>query len=139
MLYFIVIFSSILTFAEPVPLPDNILFAFEKCKTLSANLEKGQLREEVNPAFDVHCMKEGEKKLELKCSFFEADGNKKLESTVFTGGSDLGVGELKDPKGRKINFLLGKSFASFDSSDEHKVCVGIHIFEKDALKKSKAP
>ncbi len=121
--------------SDTVPLNDNILFAFEKCKTLSVDLNKGQLKEEVAPSFDMHCRKIAPLSLELSCDFFENSSSRKMESTKFTGGSDLGVGVLRDGGSRKISFLIGKKFASFESDVDKKVCVGIFIFEKDALKK----
>ena len=130
----IVVFLSVSAFGA-VPLKDNILFGFEKCKSLSVDLEKGQLKETVTSSFDVHCRKKGD--LELECTFYETGSSKKLSQENFTGGSDLGVGELKDIKGRKIRFLIGKNFASYESGSEQKVCIGIHIFEKDAMKVKK--
>lgn len=122
-----------------VPLSDNILFAFEKCRALSVDLKKGQLKEEILDPFDIHCQKIPDDKLSLKCTSFEATSNKKISENVYSGGSDLGVGELKDSEGRKIHFILGKGFAAYDSPNEHKVCIGIYLFEKDALKKAKSP
>lgn len=118
-----------------VALKDNLLFAFEKCKSLSVDLHKGQLKEAVVSSFDLHCRKSSDKDLELKCEFFETGSQKKSEEVVFSGGSELGEGELKDKKGRTIKFLIGKGFASFEDPSAHKVCVGIFLFEKEALKK----
>jgi hypothetical protein len=83
----------------------------------------------------VKCERSQEKKEELLCSFYDTGSSKPLSKETFTGGSDLGVAELKDKAGRKIKFLIGKSFASYESGPEQKVCVGIFIFEKDALKR----
>lgn len=118
-----------------VPLKDNVLFAFEKCKALSVDLEKGQLREAVSSSFDLHCMKSADAPLALKCYYFDAGSNKKLKEETFTGGSDLGVAELRESSGKVIKFLIGKNFASYESGPEQKVCAGIYLFEKDALKK----
>ena len=118
-----------------VPLKDNILFGFEKCKALSVDLEKGQLKEAVTSSFDVHCRKKDA--LELDCIFYETGSSKKISQKIFNGGSDLGVGELKDKEGRWIRFLIGKNYASFESGPEQKVCIGIFIFEKEALKAKK--
>lgn len=121
-------------FAGVVPLKDNILFAFEKCKTLSVDLHKGQLKEAVASSFDVHCKRVADSKLDFNCDFFETGSDKKTSTSVFSGGSDLGKGELKDKEGQKISFLIGKNYASFESATEHKACIGIFIFEEDALK-----
>lgn len=116
-----------------VPLKDNVLFAFEKCKMLSASVEEGKLKETSESAFDLHCKKSGER--EFKCDYFEPSSNKKLNTETFAGDSDLGVAELKSSDGKKIKFLIGKNFATFSSGPELKACVGIYIFEQEALKK----
>ena len=121
--------------AGVVALKDNILFAFEKCKALSVDLHKGQLKEAITSSFDLHCRKVPEKPLEMKCEFFETGSSKSTSEALFKGGSELGEGLLKDESGRKIQFLIGKGFASFESPPEQKVCIGIYLFEKDALKK----
>lgn len=120
--------------ANVVPLQDSILFAFEKCRALNVNLEKGQLSETVTSSFDLHCLKSSENVLEFTCNFFDSGSNKKLGQETFTGGSHLGKAELVDKNGKRINFLIGKKFASYASGSEPKLCVGIFIFEKDALK-----
>lgn len=119
--------------AAAVPLKDNILFGFEKCKSLSVDLEKGQLKEAVSSSFDVHCKKKGD--MEFTCDFFATGSSKKISQEDFSGGSELGVAELKDKNNRKIRFLIGKNFASYESGPEQKVCIGIYLFEQDALKK----
>ena len=133
------IFCLILIFISSayaaVPLTDNVLFAFEKCKSLSVDLEKGQLKEAVTTSFDVRCEKDSDKKNDLVCSFHDTGSSKPLSKETFTGGSDLGVAELKDKEGRKIKFLIGKQYASYESGPEQKVCAGIFIFEKEALKR----
>lgn len=127
------IFLSFQTHA--VPLRDNILFAFEKCKTLSVDLEKGQLKESVSPAFDLHCAKIKDAPETIKCFYFDPGTDKKLGEEIFSGGSELGVAELKDKKGTKLKFLIGKTFASYENPEENKVCAGIYLFEQEALKK----
>jgi hypothetical protein len=133
------ILSLILLFITPafagVPLTDNVLFAFEKCKSLSVDLEKGQLKEAIAPSFDVRCEKVPETKEDLTCSFYDQGSTKALSKEAFTGSSDLGVAELKDKNGRKMKFLIGKGYASYESGTEQKVCIGIYIFEKEALKR----
>lgn len=120
--------------ANSIPIKDNLLFAFEKCKSLSVNLEKGQLNEISISSFDLHCRKSPEKSLEFKCDYFDAGSNKKVGQEVFNGGSNLGEAELISKDDKKIKFLIGKGFASYESGSEHKVCAGIFIFEQDALK-----
>jgi len=133
------ILSLILLFMAPafagVPLTDNVLLAFEKCKSLSVDLEKGQLKEAPAAAFDVRCEKVPDTKEDLLCAFYDQGSSKALSKESFTGSSDLGVAELKDKTGKKMKFLIGKSYASYESGPEQKVCIGIYIFEKDALKR----
>jgi hypothetical protein len=119
--------------AWAVPLKDNILFGFEKCKSLSVDLEKGLLKEVPASSFDVHCKKKNE--TDFSCDFFETGSTKSIGLEVFSGGSELGVAELKDKHQRKLRFLIGKNFASYESGPEQKVCIGIYLFEQDALKK----
>lgn len=118
-----------------VPLTDNVLFAFEKCKSLSVDLEKGTLKEAPSVAFDVRCEKIPDTKEDLSCSFYDQGSSKALSKESFMGSSDLGVAELKDKTGKKMKFLIGKNYASYESGSEQKVCIGIYIFEKDALKR----
>lgn len=133
----LILILLLISFANAnVPLKDNILFGFEKCKALSVDLENGQLKEALSSSFDLHCKKKGT--LEFSCDYFDTGSNKVLKTEEYTGGSDLGVGELKNAAGNKIRFLIGKSYASFESATDHKVCIGIYLFEQDALKK-KAP
>jgi hypothetical protein len=119
-----------------VPISDNVLFAFEKCRGLSVDLEKGRLVEAPLPPFDLHCRKL--EKLELSCEEFDQGAAKPRHREIFEGGSDLGEGLLKSKSGKKIRFLIGKKFAAFESPSDFKVCAGIHLFEKEALK-AKAP
>lgn len=128
---FLTFFSQ--TVFAGVALKDNLLFAFDKCKSLSIDVEKGQLKESPELAFDLHCKKIGER--EFNCDYFEPSSNKKQKEEAFTGESDLGVAELKNSSGKRIKFLIGKNFASFESGLELKGCVGIYLFEQEALKK----
>lgn len=131
------LFTSILSLPNytwgGVPLKDNLLFAFEKCKMLAPDVEKGQLKETLESSFDLHCKKSSER--DFKCDYFEASSNKKQKEETFNGDSDLGVAELKSADGKKIKFLIGKNFATYESGPELKACVGIYLFEQDALKK----
>ena len=121
------------TASAAVPIKDGILFGFEKCKSLAVDLHKGQLKEEVTSSFDLHCKKQGD--LEFKCSYFDPGSSKVSKTEVFSGGSDLGVADLQSVGGSRLRFLIGKSFASFASGPEQKVCAGIYLFEQDALKR----
>lgn len=133
--YLPILFISFSVFAKPVAIKDNILFGFEKCKELNVDLEKGQLIEAKTSSFDLHCKKISGEKFNFKCSFFETGSSNKFHEAIFTGGSNLGIGELKDNEGQKINFVIGKTFASYESGTRgNKVCAGVFIFEKDALK-----
>ena len=114
---------------------DNILFAFEKCKELGIDLDKGQLKESKSSSFDMVCHKISNLELEFNCDYFETGSRLKLSSESFIGGSDLGIAELKSKSGKRLKFLIGKQFASYESSLDHKVCIGIYLFEQDALKK----
>lgn len=136
MLVTFIIFSFMNSlFASVVPLPDNVLFGFEKCKSLTVDLENGRLIEAVASPLDLHCQKTKADKLEFKCTSFDFGSNKKSGEDIYTGGSDLGVAELSSKNGKKIKFLIGKSYASYESISEKKVCAGIFIFEQAALKK----
>jgi hypothetical protein len=123
-------------YANSLPLNDNILFAFEKCKTLSVNLAKGQLNEALTPSFDIHCKKNKNLK-EFICDFFSMDSNKKIKEEVFWGESELGIAELRNKKGSILKFLIGRKFASFESPSESTMCIGFYLFEKDALKQKR--
>lgn len=85
-------------------------------------------------AFDLHC-KRTSQALELKCEFFETGGEKVKRSEIFTGGSDLGVASLTTATGLRLRFLIGKSFAAYESGPEQKVCAGIYLFEEEARKR----
>jgi hypothetical protein len=120
---------------QAVSVKDNILFAFEKCKELGIDLDKGQLKESIASSFDLVCKKNTKSETEFNCDYFETGSSHKLSSESFFGGSDLGIAEFKSKAGKSLKFLIGKQFASFDSPSERKVCVGIYLFEQDALKK----
>lgn len=121
-----------------VPIKDNVLFAFEKCKTLVVDLEKGQLKEVLLPPFDVHCKKNSNSKsTEFNCIFYNPENNQKIKEEIFSGNSELGLAELRKSNEEKINFLIGRKFASFDSLKDHTVCIGFYLFEEEALKQKK--
>jgi hypothetical protein len=129
------LFYTSLVFAGSVPIKDNLLFGFEKCKSLSVDLEKGQLKENVSSSFDVHCKKNKNNGLAFNCDFFETGSDKKFLTKEFTGGSDLGIAELKTNSGEVIEFLIGKKYSSFKSNKDLRACVGIFLFESEAIKK----
>lgn len=126
-----------LAFAGPMPIQDNILLAFDRCKSLTVDLKTGQWQESYAPSFDIHCRKLNDEKIKLNCDFFATDSSKKLFQETYQGGSELGAAEFVGPEGKKIKFLIGHKYASFESPLEKKVCAGIYIFEKEALKKKK--
>jgi hypothetical protein len=130
-----ILFFAVNVFSKPLPLKDNLLFGFEKCRALSVDLEKGQITETPANTFDAVCRKKGD--LNFSCEFYETGSTKKISEDAFTGGSELGIGELKSATGQKITFLIGKPFASFSSWSEQKACVGVFYFELDARKKAK--
>jgi len=127
------------THSKIVPLSDNVVFAFEKCKTLSVDLEKGLLVESLSPSFDLHCKKISDSMNSngLLCDLFREGSNKKNEQIRFTGGSDLGRAQLKSDTGMSINFLVGKKYASFSNQSEHQsqMCAGFFLFEKELMQK----
>lgn len=126
-----------LALGSPMPVQDNILFAFDRCKTFSVDLKTGKWLESFTTPFDIHCRKSSEDKLQLTCDFFATDSSKKLSQDIYTGGTELGAADLSGPNGKKIRFLLGYKFASFESPSEKKICTGIYLFEQEALKKKK--
>lgn len=136
MLSFVLLFP-ILAFGATMPLQDNILFAFDRCKVLSVELKSGKWQESYAASFDIHCRKNSEDKNQMNCDFFATDSSKKLSQEIYKGGSELGAAELLGPEGKKITFLLGYKYASFESPSEKKICAGIYLFEQEALKKKK--
>lgn len=127
----------ILAFGAAMPLQDNLLFAFDRCKILSVDLKSGKWQESYSNSFDIHCRKSSDNKNKMNCDFFATDSSNKISQEIYKGGSELGAAELLGPEGKKITFLLGHKFASFESPSEKKVCVGIYLFEQEALKKKK--
>jgi hypothetical protein len=85
------------------------------------------------PSFDVHCRKKSDDKHSLSCDFFEIGSNKKIKTQEFSGGTQLGEGILVSKEQDEIKFLIGKNHASFKNFKNHQVCIGIFIFEKEAL------
>jgi hypothetical protein len=135
------LFHQPLSYSKIVPLQDNVVFAFEKCKSLSVDLEKGLLVESVSPSFDLHCKKvtDSLETNDFLCDFFSQGGNKKNDQKRFSGGSELGNARLLSDSGMTINFLVGKKYASFVSSTETglKMCAGFFLYEKELLKKNR--
>lgn len=135
--FLLILITSIEAMARP--LKDSVLFAFERCKSLEVDLEYGKLKELIKPPFDVHCKKINDSNTnELNCVFYNPQNNKILKEEIFTGDSDLGSAELKNINSSKINFLIGKKFASFRSFNENIVCIGFYLFEQEAIKKKKS-
>lgn len=87
------------------------------------------------PSFDLVCKKSELHELDFSCDFFDTGSTKKIAQEKYTGGSNLGVAELKSSGGSKIRFLIGKNFATFESPSEFKICLGFYLFEQEALKK----
>ena len=129
----------ILSFSFPlfaVPLTDHVMFAFEKCKSLSYDLKKGELKEASQLApFDLHCKKRAQDEFVLDCSYFQLESNAVSHKEVFQGESQLGEAVLKSSDGVQIKFFIGKKFAAYIDPKKLQVCMGIYVFEKDALKK----
>jgi hypothetical protein len=125
--------------SKVVPLSDNVVFAFEKCKTLSVDLEKGLLVESLSPSFDLHCKKISDSinSNGFLCDLFREGSNIKNEQIKFTGGSELGWAQLKSDSGMMINFLVGKKYASFSNQSEYQsqMCAGFFLFEKELMQK----
>jgi len=120
-----------------MPIQDNILFAFDRCKVISVDLKSGKWQESFDSSFDIHCRKSTDEKKQMICDFFATDSSKKISQENYKGGSELGAAELLGPEGKKITFLLGHKYASFESPSEKKICAGIYLFEQEALKKKK--
>lgn len=127
-----------------LPLEDNILFAFERCQTLTVDLKKGGLQSATVPAFDIHCVNVPANNLEFKCDYIDVTTNKKMQLEVLNGGKKDSKVFLSSKGGTKIKFILGNQGAYYETplSDNEviqgsKVCSGIFLMEKDALKKKK--
>ena len=133
----ILLLFPVLAFGSGMPVQDNILFAFDRCKTLSVDLKTGNWQESFARPFDLHCKRSSDDKFQLNCDFFATDSSKKLSQEVYKGGTDLGAADLSGPSGKKIRFLLGYKFASLESPSERMTCAGIYLFEQEALKKKK--
>ena len=126
---------------EIKPLDDNILFAFDKCKSITVDLNKTVLVEEVTAPFDIHCVNNESDKFQFKCDFFDAGSDKKKSLETLTGGRLVKMGDLSNKGGTKIAFSFEKGSASFqtplEKSHGMKVCAGIFLLEKDAKKRKK--
>jgi hypothetical protein len=135
---------SLSTFAAEVPVKDNILFAFEKCKSLSVDLNTGLLKENNEKAFDIHCKMKSSDEMEFTCDFFDPGSDQKQSVELLRGGKDKNnVGTLRNAYGTFLRLYFEKSSAQYETSiisDDgrsygKKVCSGIYILEKEALKK----
>ena len=139
---FILLVTS--AFAAEVPFGDNILFAFEKCKTLTVDLKSGTLTEAQLDAFDLHCRVRGKDQMEYTCESFDPGSEKKIALELLRGGKDKNnIGTLRNVGGGSIRVNLEKNTAQYETPtmDEvgiaygRKMCVGIYLYEKEALKK----
>lgn len=143
-LLFIVFFSLRPAYSMD-PLGDSILFAFDKCRTITVNLDKLALEESNSPAFDIHCVNDSLNKLNFKCLFYDPGSNIKRSQEALQGGKIEKRGELSNQGGTRLYFSLEKGTAAFDSplasspkeNPSRKICAGVFIFEKDALKRKK--
>ena len=132
-------------FASDVqPLGDNILFAFERCQTLSVDLKKAGLQVATVPGFDMHCVMNSSNVLEFKCDYIDVVTNKKMQLEVMSGGKKGSNVSLMSKGGTTIKFVIGNQNAYYmtaltdnESIQGSKVCSGIFLFEKEALKKKK--
>ena len=140
-LFFILMTSA---FAAEVPFGDNILFAFEKCKTLTVDLKSGTLTEAQVDAFDLHCKVKGKDQMEYTCESFDTGSDKKTGLELLRGGKDKNnIGTLRNAGGGTIRLNVEKNTAQYETltMDEvgiaygRKMCVGIYLYEKEALKK----
>lgn len=126
------------------PLEDNVLMAFDRCRSLSVNLQKGEMQVSESPAFDMHCISKGNSSTEFKCDYIDVKTNKRTQLEVLSGGkSDQDV-SLSSIGGTKVKFRLGRQNAYFEtpltdneSIQGRRICAGIFLMEKEALKKKK--
>lgn len=124
---------------------DNILFAFDKCRTFNLDLKKTAIVEVESRPFDIHCVQANTDKKLFKCDYFDTATNKKGDLENMSGGKSGMLGILSSKGGTSIRFSIEKGSASFQapittadgSENSHKLCVGIFLFEKDALKRKK--
>jgi hypothetical protein len=131
-------------YAAEIPFGDNILFAFEKCKTLNVDLNAGTLTEVQVDAFDLHCKTQDSDLMNYTCESFDPSSQKKIGLEQLKGGKDKnGIGNLRNAGGGYIRVSLEKNTAQYETPlmDElgrkygRKMCVGIYLYEKDGLKK----
>ena len=128
--------------AEVEPLQDNVLFAFERCQSLSVDLKKPGITSNNLPGFDMHC-KSGTG-LEFKCDYIDIKTNKRGQVEVFYGGKTGIKGILTSKGGTTLKFLTGQQSAYYETSltdneqiQGKKICSGIFLLEKEALKLKK--
>lgn len=130
--------------SDVLPLEDNMLFAFERCQTLTVDLKKGSLQSAAAPGFDIHCTNVPSNKLEYKCDYIDMKTNRKMQLEVLSGGKQDSNVNLASKGGTRIKFILGQQSAFYETplADNEliqgsKVCAGIFLMEKEALKKKK--
>lgn len=127
------------------PFSDNILFAFDKCRSFSLDLKKTAIVEVESKPFDIHCVQANTDKELFKCDYFDTASNKKGDLENLSGGKSGKIGILSSKGGTSIRFSMEKGSASFEApvasadglENTRKLCVGIFLFEKDALKRKK--
>ncbi|WP_408098644.1 hypothetical protein ACJVC5_06955 [Peredibacter sp. HCB2-198] len=140
---FIFLFLTSAVFAAEVgPLQDNVLFAFERCQSLSVDLKKGGIMSTDLPGFDMHC--KATIGLEFKCDYIDIKTNKRAQLEVFNGGKNGSRVALSSKGGSSLKFLLGNQSAYYETPltdseniSGRKVCSGIFLLEKDARKHKK--
>lgn len=136
---------SSLIYADSEYFNDNLLFAFDKCRSFKLDLDKTQIEETFSKSFDLHCKESNSDKALFKCDYFDTGSDKRRELENFTTGRHGADGTLISKSGTKIHLSITKGTASFESlipspnglTNTKKLCVGIFLFEKDALKRKK--
>lgn len=140
--FFLFLLTSAVYAAEVEPIQDNVLFAFERCQSLSVDLKKAGITSTNLPGFDMHC-KSGSG-LEFKCDYIDIKTNKHGQLEVFNGGKTGSKVVLTSKGGSSLKFLIGQQSAYYETSlsdneqiQGKKICSGIFLLEKDALKLKK--
>lgn len=130
--------------ADIKPLEDNFLMAFDRCRSLGVNLQKGEMQVADLPSFDMHCISKESSSTEFKCDYIDVKTNKRTQLEILSGGKSGQDVSLSSIGGTKIKFRLGQQNAYFEtpltdneSIQGRKICAGIFLMEKEALKKKK--
>lgn len=141
-LFSLFVFTNSSLAADKVePLGDNVLFAFDKCKVLYIDQQKPIIKTVDGPGFDIHCKESFGPKTQFKCDFFDTQSNKKTAQEALQGGRTDKVAQLTNAGGTRIDLSLKEGTAAYTSPLNNswgtRVCAGIFIFEKEALKRKK--